>query len=109
MEKLINILNRNLITLGTRQGRRCSKKDGSRMAIKGSGIWDCHFGKTKHLSGRSRLGVPIVALQATNLTSFNEVEPSIAASLSELRIQHCHKLCCRSQMWLGSVIDVAEV
>ena len=29
------------------------------------------------------------------------------ASLSGLRIQRCCKLQCRSQMWLGSDVDVA--
>ena len=31
------------------------------------------------------------------------------ASLSGLRSQHCHELCCRSQTWLGSHIIVAVV
>ena len=29
------------------------------------------------------------------------------ASLSGLRIQHCHKLRCRWQMWLGSLVAAA--
>ena len=29
--------------------------------------------------------------------------------LRELRIQHCHELGCRSQMWLGSCVAVAVV
>ena len=29
------------------------------------------------------------------------------ASLRGLRIRHCHELCCRSQMWLGSRFAVA--
>ena len=31
------------------------------------------------------------------------------ALLSGLRIQRCHELCCRSQMWLGSCIAVPVV
>ena len=31
------------------------------------------------------------------------------ASLGRLRIQCCHELCCRSQMWLGSGVAVAVV
>ena len=31
------------------------------------------------------------------------------ASLSVLRIQHCHKLRCKLQMWLGSVVAAALI
>ena len=52
-------------------------------------------------------GVPIVAQWLTNPTRNHEVVGSILASLSGLRIRHCHELWCRSQMWLGSHVAVA--
>ena len=52
-------------------------------------------------------GVPVVAQWfRTQLVSIRTKVLSLA-SLRGLRIQHCHKLQCRSQMWLGSVVAVA--
>jgi len=45
----------------------------------------------------------------TNLTSIHEDEGSILGLLSGLRIQRCHELWCRTQMWLRSFIAVAAV
>ena len=45
----------------------------------------------------------------TNLTSIHEEWVQSLASLNGLRIQRCHELRCRSQMWLGSCITVAVV
>ena len=45
-------------------------------------------------------GVPIVGQQAKNPTSIHEDVVRSLASLSGLRIQHCHKLRCRSKMQL---------
>ena len=45
----------------------------------------------------------------TNLTGIHEDAGSIPGLLSGLRIQHCHELWCRSQMWLGSRVAVAVV
>ena len=43
------------------------------------------------------------------LTSISKDAGSILASLSGLRIRHCHKLWHRLQMWLRSGIAVAVV
>ena len=40
-------------------------------------------------------------------TGIHEVQVQSLALLSGLRIQCCHELQCRSQMWLGSGIAVA--
>ena len=45
----------------------------------------------------------------TNLTSIHEDGGSTLASLSGLKIWHCHELWCRSQMWFESGIAVAVV
>ena len=50
--------------------------------------------------------VPVVAQQVKNPTSIHEDAGSIPG-LSRLKIQHCHKLWCRSQMQLGSCVAVA--
>ena len=42
-----------------------------------------------------------------NLTRISEDAGSIPASLSGLRIWHCHELWCRSQTQLGSGVAVA--
>ena len=44
-----------------------------------------------------------------NLTGNHEVAGSILALLSGLRIQRCHELWCRLQMWLRSRVAVALV
>ena len=43
----------------------------------------------------------------TNLTMSMRMQVWSLASLSGLRIWHCHELWCRSQMWLGSQVAVA--
>ena len=43
----------------------------------------------------------------TNPTRNHEVTGSIPGLTRGLRIQHCHELWCRSQMWLGSCDAVA--
>ena len=53
------------------------------------------------------LGVPIVAQQVKNLTVSVTMWAQSLASLSELRIQHCHERQCRSQLQLGSCVAVA--
>ena len=45
----------------------------------------------------------------TSLTGIHEDAGLIPGLLSGLRIQCCHELQCRSQMWLGSGIAVAVV
>ena len=40
------------------------------------------------------------------LTSIHEEEIRPLASISGLKIQHCHELWCRSQTWLGSGVAV---
>ena len=46
--------------------------------------------------------VPVVAQQVKNLTVSMRMQVQSLALLSGLRIQHCPKLQCRSQMWLES-------
>ena len=53
------------------------------------------------------LGVPVMAQWLTNLIRDHEVQS--LASLSGLRIWHCHELWCRLQTHLGSHIAVALV
>ena len=48
-----------------------------------------------------------MAQRLTNLTRIHEDEVRSLASLRGLGIPHCHELWCRSQMWLGSRMDVA--
>ena len=50
----------------------------------------------------------MVQWKGIRLVSMKTQVPSLA-SLSGLRIQHCRKLSCRSQMWLGSGVTVAVV
>ena len=45
--------------------------------------------------------------QWVNPTSVHEDMVQSLALLSGLKIQHCHKLPCRSQMQLGSGVEVA--
>ena len=54
-----------------------------------------------------RKGVPTVAQQVKTPTSIHEKAGLIADFTQWLRIQHCHKLQCRSQMWLRSVVAMA--
>ena len=60
--------------------------------------------------GCTFLGVPVVAQQVKepNIASVRMWVPSLA-SLSGLRIRHCHKLQRRSPRWLGPGIAVAVV
>ena len=56
-----------------------------------------------------RVGVPIVAQQKQiQLVSMRMLVQSLTP-LSGLRIQHCHKLWCSSQAWLGSHVGGAVV
>ena len=50
-----------------------------------------------------------MAQQLANLTRIMRMQVQSLASLSELRIWHCHELWCRSQMQLGSSVAVAVV
>ena len=43
----------------------------------------------------------------TNPTNIHKDTGLIPGFASGLRIRHCHELWCRSQMWLGSGVDVA--
>ena len=45
----------------------------------------------------------------TNLTRICEMQVWSLASLSGWRIQHCHELWGRSQIWIGSLVAVAVV
>ena len=55
------------------------------------------------------LGVPVVVqLKHIQLVPMRLQVRSLA-SLSGLRIWHCHELWCRSKMWLGSGVAVALV
>ena len=51
--------------------------------------------------------IPIVAQRLMNPTSIPRICVPSLASLSGLRIRHCHELWCRSQTWLGSSVAVA--
>ena len=53
-------------------------------------------------------GVPVVAQQVTNLL-YMRMWVLFLASLSGLRIWHCHELQCRWQTQLGSCVAVAVV
>jgi len=56
---------------------------------------------------QTRSGVPVVAQwKRTQLGSVRMRVPSLA-SLRGLRIQRCHELWCKSQMWLRSRVAVA--
>ena len=46
--------------------------------------------------------IPVVAQQVKSLTVSMRMQVQSLALLSGLRIQHCPKLQCRSQMWLES-------
>ena len=48
-------------------------------------------------------------LSSNELTSIHEDMGLILASLSGLRIWHCHELWCKSKMWLESCVAVAVV
>ena len=50
---------------------------------------------------------PCCGSDVTNPTRIHEDTGSTSASLSELRIQHCHEQQCRSQLQLGSCVAVA--
>ena len=50
-----------------------------------------------------------MAQQVKNLISIREDAGPSLALLSSLRIQCCHKLRCRSEMWLRSHVAVAVV
>ena len=52
-------------------------------------------------------GVPIVAQQVKNLTSIHKDAGSILASLSGLRIWHCHKLQLRSGIAVAEAVTMA--
>ena len=59
------------------------------------------------LKKKSNLGVPIVVQwKRIQLVTMRFWVRSLA-TLSELRIQHCRELWCRSQTWLGSCIAMA--
>ena len=45
----------------------------------------------------------------TNPTGIHEDAGSSLALLSGLRIERCHELWCRAQVWLGSCVAVAVV
>ena len=62
------------------------------------------FPSKNHISG-----VPVVVQWLTNPTRNHEVAVRSLASLSGLRIRHCHALWCRSQTRLGSGVAVAVV
>ena len=51
---------------------------------------------------KESFGVPVVAQQLTNQTSYYDD----AGSIPGLRIQCCHVLWCRWQTWLGSGVAV---
>ena len=53
------------------------------------------------------MGVPNATQWVKSPTSIHEDAGSSLASLSGLRIRHCHKLQHGSQMWLGSLVAVA--
>ena len=49
-----------------------------------------------------------MAQQVTNRTGIHKDASLTLASISGLRIRCCHELWCRSQVWLGSCLAVAE-
>ena len=53
---------------------------------------------------KTRDGSFSCGLAVRNLTSIHRTQVLSLASLSALRIRHCHELCCRSQTWLGSFL-----
>ena len=53
------------------------------------------------------LGVPTIAQQKQIRIGTMRLQDRSLALLSGLRIQCCHELWCRSQMWLGSDVAVA--
>ena len=55
----------------------------------------------------SAAGVPLVEEWKWVWWGTMGLQVQFLASLSGLRIRHCHELWCRSQMWLGSGIAVA--
>ena len=57
----------------------------------------------------SKLGVPVAEQWKRIRLVTMRLQVQSLASLSGLRIQHCHELWCRSQMWLRSLIAVALV
>ena len=72
--------------------------------------WECCFGyrhdKEDHLKivfGSSRRGSVVNGIQIGTM----RLQIRSLASLSGLRIWHCHELWCWSQTWLGSGIAVA--
>ena len=54
-------------------------------------------------------GVPVVVQQKLIRLGTMRLRVQYLASPSELRIQHCRELWCKSQMWLGSGVAVALV
>ena len=55
-----------------------------------------------HKGNKRYLRVLVMAQQLTNPAGIHEDRGSSLASLSGLRIWHCHELWCRLQTWLGS-------
>ena len=55
------------------------------------------------------IGVPIIAQQKQIQLGIMRLPVRSLALLSGLRIQRCHELWCRLQMWLGSHVAVAVV
>ena len=54
-------------------------------------------------------GVPIMAQWKQIQLGTMRLQVQSLALLTGLRIQHCHDLWCRLQMWLGSSVAVALV
>ena len=68
----------------------------------------CHrIKKERERNYIANTGVHMVAQQKQFRVGTMRLQVRSLASLSGLRIQHCHELWCRSQMWLRSCIAVA--
>ena len=73
--------------------------------------WDppCATSAALEEAKKKKVGVPVVAQQKRIQLGTMRLRVQSLASLSGLRIWHCHELWCRLQMWLRSCVAVAVV